>query len=241
MKYLKILFLCFFALNLQSQESQDNEMNDILQQAQWNSLNLTQISENGIDLHKAKAEGSSLLWDDWKPVDLELVGGKIIDQFDVNFDLDEEQAILQKDGKIYSIPGEYIEGFHRYVKDEEGNDFERRWTSKSYNGTKGIYELIESGNYCLYKHIDVSLIKANYNAALNVGSKNPKIKRNISFYIQHQGGNLIKILSKRKKAINEFSSNRQISNYLKKNKLNLKDQDDLKKMINYLNLKSKDQ
>lgn len=230
--------ICFLALSQMCFAQNDVEMNNILQQAQWNSTSLVQLATNKFDISNKKAKGSSLLWEEWESVEIELKGGRIINDFDVNYDLDEEDIVLRKDGRFYSLPLKYISGFGSVLQTNSSNEkAERTFSKKTVNFEEGIYETLATGKYSLYRHIDITVKKANYNAAINVGDKRPTIKQIERNYIVIDG-EFVEVPSKRKKALKSLKKHTDICDFINENKLDTGDSNALKTMIIFLNQKN---
>ncbi len=105
---------------------------------------------------------------------------------------------------------------------------------KNWDKGKSFFEIIVEGNHSLLGHHSATKQKANYNAALDIGSKNEQIVQKETFYIL-TNGRIAEIPTKKKAAHNFFKKYKGASYYIKRNKINFKQKEDIKKLIQFLN------
>jgi len=225
MKYLKIVLLTIYSLNVMAQESD-------LQVALIETRLRSQRVE--FDHHKKEVKGSLFLWDDWKNGDVELKGGEIIKDVLINYDIDKKEILLNEDAKYYYLSIDQITGFDKMIKDPVSKTEERRFSKVLVKDKSEIMEVLVLGEYPLYKHVEIKIIKPTYNKVLDIGDRTTKIKKKSVFYIKDDG-KLIKLPTKQKKARKAFSDSKPILSYLKENKIDLKDEEEVVKMMNYIN------
>lgn len=99
----------------------------------------------------------------------------------------------------------------------------------------GFFEQLVVGRISLLRYSAVSLTKANYNAALNVGSKDDLWEKKAGWYVAE--GRMVKPFSPGKKALIALMGDKapEIEAYLKAKKPDLKSKDDLKAAFQYYN------
>jgi hypothetical protein len=108
-----------------------------------------------------------------------------------------------------------------------------KYTGKAYPPV--FYEQLTEGKTELLKKVKVVLIKSNYNATLDVGSKTDKkmLKYELCFF---DGKKLIKF-KKSKGGVLEvlIGKKTEIKEFIKSNKLSIKKEADLVQIFNYYN------
>lgn len=101
----------------------------------------------------------------------------------------------------------------------------------------GFFEVLLEDSVCtLLKKTEVEIIKANYNAAKSVGSPDHKIiKKNMLFLWLNQ--KLLKVPSSKKKflALLDSSHTKEVENFIKTNDINLKNEIDIFRVIQFYN------
>lgn len=104
------------------------------------------------------------------------------------------------------------------------------------NWTKGktFFEVLEEGEYALLVHHSAKKLKANYNAALDTGSKSETITQKEAYYVM-KADKVFEIPQKKKAAEKFFSKYSKATKYLKNNKVKFKNKEDLQGLIRYLN------
>jgi hypothetical protein len=100
---------------------------------------------------------------------------------------------------------------------------------------KGFYKLMVDDKNTLLCGAEIEIIKSNYNIALDVGSKHDTMVKKEKFFVYNQKGNLIHIGLSKSKIKKQFRDKPILYNYLKKNKINPKDNDQLVQFIDFVN------
>ena len=129
----------------------------------------------------------------------------------------------------------------RYVdmNNQSGTTSSRYINVREYRGgadaLSGFFEQVATGKLNLLLHPSVYVQRANFNAALNVGTKDDQIKKKMDWYVA-QNKQATKF-SPGKRAVLELMSNRknQIEAYLKSNRPDLKSRSGLLAVFAYYN------
>ena len=145
---------------------------------------------------------------------------------------DGEMQVKSKKGEVFAV-------YPNKVKAVSINEqvFIPTPFSDEFHKTKlGFFELLVHGEISLLQRYVMTKKEADYNPALNTGSKKEQyITEKILYY--YQKNKLASKLKKTKKAIMAaFPKHKNsLSSYIKKNKLNLKKIEDQKQLFTYLN------
>lgn len=217
---------------------QQSQVSAGLNQGQWGNNTMIQLANNDYDISDKSVKGSSLLWEEFERAEIVIEGGKVINEFDVNYDLDEEVLVLKKNRRIYFLPLKYVSSLGGVFDSTSRNlNGEREYQKKEVDGEVGLYQMIATGKYSLYKHVDIKLKRANYNVALNIGDKRPTIKKIEKYFIFYDN-KFYEVHSKRKKALKKLKNVKEVHNYIKKSKVDTNNPKALETMIILLNQKN---
>ncbi|MBC8154673.1 MAG: hypothetical protein H7Z72_17385 [Bacteroidetes bacterium] len=103
------------------------------------------------------------------------------------------------------------------------------------NVSTGFFEQVTVGRLSLLRHHFVYVKRANYNAALNVGSRDDELEKQAEWYVA-RGRRVEKLPSGRKALIGLMGDKApEIEAYMKAKKPDLKSKDDLKAAFRYYN------
>jgi hypothetical protein len=101
----------------------------------------------------------------------------------------------------------------------------------------GFFEVLQEGNIQLLKKVYLEILRPNFSPALNVGSKDTKIiKKSEYFYSINNKLNQIKKKASLD-AIQKYDSSIELESLIKKEKINLNKESDLRKLFLILNSK----
>lgn len=174
-------------------------------------------------------EGSPYL-DDWQHAKIIFKNGDIIPDLLVRYNVLSGQMLYQDKNKTYIIgapnniasinmsSGEFI-----YGEFFSGNRLE-----------KGYYKVLANGRMNLLLKHEIEMKRANYNVALDVGDKTNKLL--LREHLCLQMGDSIILLNKKSKPMDLFSGKeKEISEYMNKEKLSFTKRDDLMKVVAFYN------
>lgn len=177
--------------------------------------------------------GSPYLSDDWSKGSIALYNGDVIDDITLKYNVFKKEMLFQADGDIYvlSSPDSVLfitMGDRRFVY-LPVNDRKKK-------SEKDYFEELSDGDACrlLLRHT-ASILKSNYNVALNVGEKDDRMEHQSAYYLRkdnlvvpvdRKGENLYRLLADKSAELRDFVKERNLS---------FASQDDLKQIIDYYN------
>jgi len=175
------------------------------------------------------SEGSPYL-DDWKLADIKLKNHKTISGVMLRYSVYSDQMLYQENNVAYTIgaPDSISEILL------SNKVFIYREYQKAKKTKKGFFELVLDGKVSLLNKYEIELIRANYNVALNSGNKNDRLILEQQLYLQLD--NQIVPLDK-KDVLFEIlqDKNKAVKDYMNKEKLSIKKQQDVIKILTYYN------
>jgi len=175
------------------------------------------------------SEGSPYL-DDWKLADIQLKNHKTISGVMVRYNVHSDQMLYQENNVAYAIgaPDSISEILL------SNKVFIYREYKKVKKTKKGFFELIFNGKVSLLNKYEIELIRANYNVALNSGNKNDRLILEQQLYLQ-QDKQIVPL--DKKDVLFEIlqDKNKAVNNYMNKEKLSIKKQQDVIKILTYYN------
>jgi len=177
--------------------------------------------------------GSPYLSDDWSKGSIALYNGDVIDDITLKYNVFKKEMLFQADGDIYvlSSPDSVLfitMGNRRFVY-LPVNDRKKK-------SEKDYFEELSDGDVCrlLLRHT-ASILKSNYNVALNAGEKDDRMEHQSAYYlikdnlvvpVDRKGENLYRLLS---------DKSAELSDFVKERHLSFTSQDDLIQIIDYYN------
>ena len=183
------------------------------------------------DKRERKLEFSSSVSKDWIPAELVSMNQSVITDYNLRYDTYNKIIYLNRENEVHIIPITYIQSFTLKVPQNE-----RVFVKRFIEVEDEFFEELHSGEWTLLKRFESQILKSTYKPALDVGNINDKVIVKEVYFIENSNGLLLKIPKSNKKAILFFYGlNTGAKNFISKNKLNLKDQDDLIKILKFLN------
>lgn len=193
---------------------------------------------NTFDLRERTTIKQAFLNEEWMTGMLISAEGDVSKkEFLVKYDFLNQELNVNISQVAYVAPNSAIGGF--ILKGLQGTSFEDRKfvfdKPKGWKKRKTFFEIIETGAIELRMHYYAEKLKPNYIPALDVGDINEKIVKKNYHYLKDKNG-FFKIPTKKKAAIKFFQAYPRAKTYLKKNKVNFKKTEDLKKLVQFMNL-----
>lgn len=132
--------------------------------------------------------------------------------------------------RVFSVPGTASTDTSRFINVREYNPV--------VNGDKasaGFFEQVVVGRLSLLRYPSVSIKKANYNPALNIGSRDDELEKEANWYVAQ--GRRVQAFSPGKKALLALMGDKapEMDAWLKAKKPDLKSKDALKAAFQYYN------
>jgi len=235
---MKIITLLLFVVSSASALAQSVNQTPTRKQDVLNRLNngmSTNDIVNGIPQKGGVIEGTIYLNEQWFPgvIKLKFYDEPInVDKLRINVFNNEVE--LQVDGKIKVV------GAHEIIYCSINEGYRKRYfvSTMEYpveTNLTGFFEVLYDAPTSLLAHYYTAIKKADYNVALDVGSKNDEILIKENYYVVKENAPLIKV-DKRKdvlKICSDFAS--QMKSFIKNNNLKTSNSKDLVEIFKYYN------
>lgn len=192
----------------------------------------------GIPLPPGETIGDYYLSADWRNSNLLLFEDeKVIQGYPVKYNIKADELEIKSASGVKVLRGAKVKSFVMADPQKSSPVFYvnvKRYGAAA-NGLSGFFEVAADGKVPLLKHVDIEIKKPDYSEALNVGSRDERILKKITFY--HAVDNkLYKISKNRKKFIAAFPDKReQVSKFISDNELSLNEEEHLVRIYEYYN------
>lgn len=204
------------------------------------------IAPDDVDYSAYAPIGNTFLTENWNKGTVFFTQNRKLEDQQFQFDIEMNQILLKGDEDLNDISeARIVNGVNvmAFEIDSKANGKRQFLNSQNYglkvNGVPllGFVEVLEDGKIALLRKYRIEVIKAGYNAALHVGSKQDKIVKREVYYIKKKDSNeLVEVSKKEKTNLANLDANQEkVKAYLKENKLKFKPGDDLPKIIAYYN------
>jgi hypothetical protein len=195
---------------------------------------------NQIPMRPPGTVGSVYLADDWMRADIhlkkEVLGTKELRNVSVKLDMKDNMFEFYTDQGIRVLEGAKVDTFRCANSSNGQNEVFLNCDLFTFEGTKLIgfcKVLSSSGKVLLVERNYVDIIKADYNIALNVGSKDDRIiKKTKRYFIRD---NKMIEYDKRSFYVVVGEKEAQVKKFMKEQKLNLNEEEGLLSALNYYN------
>ncbi len=194
---------------------------------------------NEIKLPLAKTTGSIYLIEDWQLGNFTIKGVPAYKGFFLRFDLKDQNLEIKVDNKVKVCVLSRLENFSLENKDLDSSSYFVNINTIPNHyaiNTKGVVQVLYEEKIVLYKYFYLETKKATYVPTVALGNRNEQIIKKSSYYVQ-SSGKVYKISASLKKNkelfINQYI---KVENFIKENKLKLKSESDLIKIVKYYNL-----
>jgi hypothetical protein len=185
------------------------------------------IGDVYLDAHWSKS--SLLLFDD----------ERLINDYLTRYDIQNNEFEFRLEGGIKVLAGVKVKNIvwiDSITKQSRVMNNTRDYTA-SVTPFDGFFEVLQEGNIQLLKKVYLEILRPNFSPALNVGSKDTKIiKKSEYFYSINNKLNQIKKKASLD-AIQKYDSSIELESLIKKEKINLNKESDLRKLFLILNSK----
>lgn len=191
-----------------------------------------------VKLPPPKTEGNVYLDDNWHFGNFAMKGTALYNGFLLRYDLRHQNLEIKIDDEIRICVVSMLDEFYFIDKSTNQNSHFislDKIENSFVIGHKGIIKILADNKVKLYKNYFLETQKANYSPALDMGNKDNKIIKKSSYYLAVDN-TIVKLstsLKKNKAAFGTYFS--KIETYSKKNKLRLKNEQDMIALVNYYN------
>lgn len=162
--------------------------------------------------------GSPYLSDEWSVGNITLHNGNVIEKLEMRYNVYAGEIHYKYDGKVYILGSP---DSVRYISLNEGRYFVYLpFTDKKKGMQKDYFEYLSGDVAQLLARHTVTVIKANYNVALDAGEKDDRLEHKSDYYlrkdksivlIDRKGENLLNLLSDKSRELRDFVSKNRLS------------------------------
>jgi hypothetical protein len=183
---------------------------------------------------KSETEGSHYYNNDWYPGTVTLFSGEEIKDYPLKYDMKMNQVDIKVDELVKFISVGAVKEIKWKQSDGQVEILQNVSLYSDYKGI-GFFSVLAQGTIMLFKKTELTLLEANYNAAMDVGSENKKYVKKDKYYILKDGK--VNEIKKSKKKVTEILSDQstKVEEFVDQNKLNVKDEQDLIRIFDYYN------
>lgn len=188
------------------------------------------------DTRSPEIKGSYYLFNDWQKGDFMLKSGASINDQWLNYDVEYDLIEVKLDKEVKIVPLSMLKEFHTADSEHENQFF--RPCDNYFHDQKvpmvGICEVLDSNYYGLISKFDTDIKESTYIPALDMGKKDDELVVIEKFYLT-KGNRAIEIPKKKQNFIQLYPHRTDLISFLKEQKLNHKNQDDLLIILDFLN------
>ncbi|WP_224997617.1 hypothetical protein [Cesiribacter sp. SM1] len=175
----------------------------------------------------------------WLEGEIFMKTGVNIEGFPLRYDLVNQEIEIKAGSEIKVLPLSKVDSFSLIALNGKNKNYVSSITSHNYGNAPnpGCYEKVASADsWSLYKNYTVVLEQPNYNIALNTGSKDAKTKVITTYYFSHED-QTIEVVNSVKKFNEKLPRDIHDATkaYIKENRIKMKNEEDLVKMLSFLN------
>jgi hypothetical protein len=186
--------------------------------------------------HRFKGiEGFPTIFETHLPGVIYIKNGQTLFYQKVNYDIIANEVVVTKDGKEMAVKNYLVTKFS-LILDEDSINYKKVVLP---TGTRFVEELVR-GDVKLYKAIVKKVEGPTNSGAYSLGSRNSRVIEEIDYYWQH-GDKPINVIMNKTKLLNELqeATGQDYKQFMKENKLTIKQDNHLKKLFNHVNRKTK--
>lgn len=181
--------------------------------------------------------GSPYLLENWSLGAFQMKG-KVYDMSAIQYNVLEDKLEFKFEDGIRVINGYKVESFKIYNNKIGKEDSYVRCTSLTKVNLIGFCQALSEGQVMLLKHPEAFIKTGNYNTALMVGEKDETIVHKVQYFLI--APEFSKPIKYKKDVIDFFAQlGFDAKKFIKSEKLDVKEEADLLKLVNYYNLSVK--
>ena len=181
-------------------------------------------------------KGSPYLYKDWMVGSVKLTNGIVYEGMNLMYDQMRDMLIFKAEGEKKQM---FMHPVQEFKLQEEVNNVivDERTFRNGYPLTDGIgpaafYEVLVDGETQLLKRLTKAIVEEREDNSI---TKTKQIKESVRYYIATDG-KLTKINKTKKSMLEALGKNSaELEKYIKENKLNLRNDDDMAKLVAYAN------
>jgi len=192
----------------------------------------------GIPIPEGKVIGDTYLSTEWKrSVILLYDKNKLIEGFPIRYDIKADELDVKSASGVKVLEGRKVKSFMWMDSSRAEPYYFINAKDFKVDGTSliGFFEVLVDGNSPLFKKMNVSIKKADYNVILSVGSRDDKILKNATYYLA-EGTSAYEIPGSKKKFLQLLKSKADdVESYMDSNGLSIKKEEELILICKYYN------
>jgi hypothetical protein len=182
---------------------------------------------------KEATQGSYYISENWNTGTIYLKSGDTLKGYPLKYDIDKNLIEIKTPQQIKALSGNNVIAFE--WDDTQRKSFFLNGEQYTFEGTKlyGFYQILTPGKVELLSKIFLEIKRADYNVALDVGSRADKIIQREKLFVA-KDKQLFELKSREiPKPLSDKAL--EIKVYLKQNNLKLNKKDDAIRLVNYYN------
>lgn len=192
----------------------------------------------GIPLPEGKVIGDTYLSTQWKrSVILLYQNNKLLEGFSIRYDIKADEIDVKGRSEVKVLEGRKVKSFMWMDSSRtepyyfiNAKDFKEDGVPMT-----GFFEVLVDGNSPLFKKVNISIKKADYNVTLSTGSRDDKILKSPSYYLV-DGSSVAEIPGSKKKFLQLLKSRAdEVESYMDDNNLSVKKEEELMAICKYYN------
>ncbi|MTI19769.1 hypothetical protein E1176_01915 [Fulvivirga sp. RKSG066] len=177
------------------------------------------------------------LTDNWWLGNVHFENGKKAKGYPLRYDIVNDQIEIKTSGIVRVAPGRMVQAFE--VINPTTGQLRYFVRSNSFRQNKeiikdGFFEVLNEGDINVLKYFDFTRIPANYNPALDVGSRTPTIETKEEFYLS-QDFQISELPRKKRDFYELVDMTEKFKNLIKENGWSHKNEKELLKIIEAIN------
>ena len=224
MKLFSILLLSFFSLNGYSQISE--------MQVNANDLMSNSNMVRSFDNRHKDVRGFPTISKSFYPGQVFLESGATVKEDSINFDVFHNDVLVKKGkGIIMVVTKAMVTGFSMKLPDSE-----KKFTKiRDPQGNDLFFEVLAAGKLSLYKRTTKTISGPGVDDGYSTGRQYSLYVQSAKIFIQKENEGLVELKNK-KVLLSQFPEKEEaINNFMKENKLGVKDDAELAKVVEYIN------
>ncbi len=232
MRFLFLLTLCVLTLALHAQPGgyAGQPSPNVLTGPQY-------VLKSEIPLAPPTTVGSSYLDENWQPAEILVRTDLLVKDLSVRLELEKAMIEFKVNNEVRQLPIGKVE-YVNVINAMNGKSMFRKASAYEFEGSRleGIAEVISDGPFGVIKQHYIEVLQANYNVAMDVGSRDHRrIKRERLFLLYN--GKLLAVKGSSRKLVPLLDSQHQTiaSAIIKEHDLRISDEGDLRRFVSLMN------
>jgi hypothetical protein len=202
----------------------------------------TKLSQNevlyGVAAPPGKVIGDTYLGTNWRKSAIQLYKDeRVIQGYSVRYDIYTDALDVKTDKGIKVLEGKRIRSFSWLDSSRLDPVYFVNARDYKLDNTPltGFFEVLADGAVPLFKRTNLRVKKADYNVSFDVGSRDDKILKEVTYFVG-EGKSVVELSPAKKKVLSIFGSKSdEMEKYIDENNLSAKKEADLVKIFQHYN------